>query len=531
MDENLIGIQQEFSIGDVKISPKRNLLIVEKVELSLEPRVMDVLCYLSRHAPDVVSRDGLIEHIWEVEYGGDESLTRAISILRKTFRSIGIDETIIETIPKRGYRLTKLPHELSAKGETVSFPVKAGQNRPEKTRSGISLGKIATAAAIILAAIVAIANIPTSSSPQKLLQQMVEEGTISAEDANSLQKAIADKSGSQTDDAIELALEQKDKDRIIALAQMQDPSSFMKGLDQLETLAKSYDDWRLIAEIAYGLDPNRAIKAADRGLAIIPDDFFLQNFKAQTLAKTGRLIEARKSIEALITIAKSDNEQFLAEFTYLNTLVLIDDAVLVEKAQSSFEVLLKNLEDSLPDNLEVKKKVSEPDADYHPYWSLGSGYLALASSNIYLDKPEKALQYLDQSDSFFRAFIPVADSTIAFAPLRRLFGNNKLRTELLKNDNRYEDALKAQQENLQLCTDLENIGFESIGLFLPNTWREMSELYLLIDEPENAIDALENSERAYQALLNDNPNNTKAYKGLTQSQEKLAALKNGEDQP
>ncbi|MEO0785809.1 MAG: winged helix-turn-helix domain-containing protein, partial [Pseudomonadota bacterium] len=60
------------------------------------------------HAGDVVSRDLLIEDVWHLEHGGDDSLSRAISVLRKAFRDAGAAEEIIETIPKRGYRL-KVP--------------------------------------------------------------------------------------------------------------------------------------------------------------------------------------------------------------------------------------------------------------------------------------------------------------------------------------------------------------------------------------------------------------------------------------
>lgn len=66
---------------------------------------MSVLCALAKNAGDVVTRDDLIQTIWNVEFGADESLTRAISLLRKTFRNAGEPDGHIETIPKRGYRL------------------------------------------------------------------------------------------------------------------------------------------------------------------------------------------------------------------------------------------------------------------------------------------------------------------------------------------------------------------------------------------------------------------------------------------
>jgi len=98
--------REDFYIGNFRIAPSRNLLITpDEQRLAFEPRIMDVLCALAETPRDVVSRDHLINNIWQVQYGGDESLTRAVSLIRKTFKKAGYTKTIIETIPKRGYRL------------------------------------------------------------------------------------------------------------------------------------------------------------------------------------------------------------------------------------------------------------------------------------------------------------------------------------------------------------------------------------------------------------------------------------------
>lgn len=68
---------------------------------------MDVLCVLAQHAGLVLSRHALADRVWGSVHGSDESLTRAISLLRKAFRQAGVADLYIETIPKRGYRLTQ----------------------------------------------------------------------------------------------------------------------------------------------------------------------------------------------------------------------------------------------------------------------------------------------------------------------------------------------------------------------------------------------------------------------------------------
>lgn len=129
-------LNEEFMIGVVRIVPDRNLVISGDNRISLEPRVMDVLCLMAASAKDVISREDFISSIWKVEFGGDESLTRAISILRKTLKTAGVD-SVIETIPKRGYRLNTHIHTGAQleHGEQLESAVRPSIESPIKTES------------------------------------------------------------------------------------------------------------------------------------------------------------------------------------------------------------------------------------------------------------------------------------------------------------------------------------------------------------------------------------------------------------
>lgn len=94
-----------FTVGDIEVDTDRNLLRTVDGEIHVEPKVMDVLRLLAGRQGEVVARGELIETIWQVEYGADESLTRAISHLRKAFGDTRDAPRFIETIAKRGYRL------------------------------------------------------------------------------------------------------------------------------------------------------------------------------------------------------------------------------------------------------------------------------------------------------------------------------------------------------------------------------------------------------------------------------------------
>lgn len=76
----------------------------------LEPRLMRLLCLLAASADAVVAREDMINVLWPRVVVNENSLTRAVSDLRRTLTPAGEKRSaLIQTIPKRGYRLTQAP--------------------------------------------------------------------------------------------------------------------------------------------------------------------------------------------------------------------------------------------------------------------------------------------------------------------------------------------------------------------------------------------------------------------------------------
>ncbi len=67
---------------------------------------MDVLVCLAEHAGEVVSRETLNEQVWGNVIVTDQAVTNCISELRHHLGDDRSAHRVIETIPKRGYRLT-----------------------------------------------------------------------------------------------------------------------------------------------------------------------------------------------------------------------------------------------------------------------------------------------------------------------------------------------------------------------------------------------------------------------------------------
>lgn len=71
----------------------------------MEPKVLSVLRVLIHHPGQVVTRDAIIQNVWGSPYGGEERLSRAISLLRKALGDVRGQYHCIETVPRSGYRL------------------------------------------------------------------------------------------------------------------------------------------------------------------------------------------------------------------------------------------------------------------------------------------------------------------------------------------------------------------------------------------------------------------------------------------
>jgi TolB-like protein/DNA-binding winged helix-turn-helix (wHTH) protein len=96
---------EPFALGAFRVDPSRRIIDGPDGETTIEPKIMAVLRMLAAHPGEVVTRQQFIETIWATEYGGDESLTRAVSQLRKILGDAPGNHRYIETVPKTGYRL------------------------------------------------------------------------------------------------------------------------------------------------------------------------------------------------------------------------------------------------------------------------------------------------------------------------------------------------------------------------------------------------------------------------------------------
>ena len=74
------------------------------LRMAIEPQVLDLLGYLLKHRDRVVSHEELYEAIWQGRAVSISTLTSRINAARHAVGDNGVDQRVIRTVPRRGYR-------------------------------------------------------------------------------------------------------------------------------------------------------------------------------------------------------------------------------------------------------------------------------------------------------------------------------------------------------------------------------------------------------------------------------------------
>src|SRR5262245_901765 len=75
------------------------------VVVPIEPQVFDLLIYLLERRDRVITKDEIIEHIWNGRCVSDAALSSRIKAVRQAIGDDGASQTCIRTIHRRGFRV------------------------------------------------------------------------------------------------------------------------------------------------------------------------------------------------------------------------------------------------------------------------------------------------------------------------------------------------------------------------------------------------------------------------------------------
>lgn len=99
---------KRFRLGEVIVDPLSRTITRDARSVVVEPRVMDLLVYFGQRPLQIVGKRELIENVWKAHVV-DEAIHRAISLLRAALGDQSKRPSIIETVPRQGYRLLISP--------------------------------------------------------------------------------------------------------------------------------------------------------------------------------------------------------------------------------------------------------------------------------------------------------------------------------------------------------------------------------------------------------------------------------------
>ncbi len=71
---------------------------------AVEPQVFSVLAFLIEHRDRIVTKDELIEAVWDGRAISDGALNSRINSVRRAVGDDGKTQSVIKTIPRRGFR-------------------------------------------------------------------------------------------------------------------------------------------------------------------------------------------------------------------------------------------------------------------------------------------------------------------------------------------------------------------------------------------------------------------------------------------
>ncbi len=94
-----------LEIGAWRVEPGLNQLSRGEQVVALEPRAMDLLVLLARHAGETVSKEALLQEVWKGAFVVEGVISKTVSGLRAALGDDAATPSYILTVARRGYRL------------------------------------------------------------------------------------------------------------------------------------------------------------------------------------------------------------------------------------------------------------------------------------------------------------------------------------------------------------------------------------------------------------------------------------------
>ena len=96
---------EPFLVAGFEVDPSAHLVSGKDQSVKIEPRTMALLVFLAQRPGEVVNRAELEREVWPGMVVGYDALNNTVAKLRKVFQDDAKNPSVIQTIPKVGYKL------------------------------------------------------------------------------------------------------------------------------------------------------------------------------------------------------------------------------------------------------------------------------------------------------------------------------------------------------------------------------------------------------------------------------------------
>ena len=93
-----------LAFGDYRLDIERRELRRGSEMVSLEPKAFDLLAFLVRNRDRVVSKDDLLQEVWDGRIVSESALTTRINALRRALGDDGAAQRLVRTFTRKGIR-------------------------------------------------------------------------------------------------------------------------------------------------------------------------------------------------------------------------------------------------------------------------------------------------------------------------------------------------------------------------------------------------------------------------------------------
>ena len=111
-----------YVFADCELDCERRELRRNGTAVHLEPQVFDVLTHLVMNRDRVVTRDELLQAVWNGRIVSEDALTSRISAARRAIGDSGEDQQLIRTVQRRGFRFVADVREQAAGAAPAALP-------------------------------------------------------------------------------------------------------------------------------------------------------------------------------------------------------------------------------------------------------------------------------------------------------------------------------------------------------------------------------------------------------------------------